>query len=54
MWAATQADVKIINHHATTLDYASATGAPLGGSAGAAFAATKDGTHRTAHPLRPR
>ena len=47
MWAATQADVKIIKHHAATLDYASATGAPLGGSAGAAFAATKDGTHES-------
>lgn len=46
-WAKVQADVKIIKHHAATLDLASAVGAPIGGSAGAAFAATKDGTHES-------
>jgi lysophospholipase L1-like esterase len=46
-WVKTQTDVKIIKHHAATVDTASAFGIPFGGASGAAFAATKDGTHES-------
>jgi len=46
-WCKTQTDVKVIKHYAATIDPASATGIPIGGTGGAAFATTKDGTHES-------
>jgi hypothetical protein len=46
-WCKTQTDVKVIKHYLATIDPASTTGIPIGGTGGAAFATTKDGTHES-------